>query len=200
VSGLASERDQRSERPAQEGEVRRIYEGFLRVARCRLPTVAAVNGPAVGAGMNLALACDVRIAGRSARFDTRFLDLGLHPGGGHTFMLSRLVGPEVAAAMVLFGQRFNGADAVERGLAFTCVDDDRLAEEAFSFAGRAAAAPRALSLRAKQTLHAVADLDDHDDAIDLEIDAQLWSIGEPFFADRLAKLRAQVSAGRPRPH
>ena len=60
-----------------------IYEGFLRVLRSPLPTVAAVNGPAVGAGMNLALACHVRIAGESARFDTRFLRIGLHPGGGH---------------------------------------------------------------------------------------------------------------------
>src|SRR5713226_200632 len=67
-----------------------IYEGFLRVARSPLPTLAAVNGAAVGAGMNLALACDIRLAGRSARFDTRFLQLGLHPGGGHTWMLQRV--------------------------------------------------------------------------------------------------------------
>ena len=68
-----------------------IYEGFLRVARCPLPTIAAVNGPAVGAGMNLALAADVRLAGTSARFDTRFLQLGIHPGGGHTWMFSVVV-------------------------------------------------------------------------------------------------------------
>ena len=80
-----------------------IYEGFLRVLRSPLPTIAAVNGPAVGAGMNLALACDVRLAGASARFDTRFVKIGLHPGGGHVWMLERAVGPQAAAAMVLFG-------------------------------------------------------------------------------------------------
>ena len=63
-----------------------IYEGFLRIARSTLPTIAAVNGAAVGAGMNLALGCDLRIAARRARFDTRFLQIGLHPGGGHTWI------------------------------------------------------------------------------------------------------------------
>jgi enoyl-CoA hydratase len=79
-----------------------IYEGFLRIARSPLPTIAAVNGAAVGAGMNLALGCDVRIAAKRAKFDTRFLQLGIHPGGGHTWMLRRIVGPQVTAATVLF--------------------------------------------------------------------------------------------------
>src|SRR4249919_3896354 len=60
---------------------RAIYEGFLRVARSPLPTIAAVNGAAVGAGMNMALGCDLRIAARRAKFDTRFIQIGLHPGG-----------------------------------------------------------------------------------------------------------------------
>jgi enoyl-CoA hydratase/carnithine racemase len=83
---------------SRERGLRQIYEGFLRVARMTVPTIAAVNGAAVGAGMNLALACDVRLAARSARFDTRFLQLGIHPGGGHTWMLRRLVGEQAAAA------------------------------------------------------------------------------------------------------
>src|SRR5688572_14250241 len=71
---------------------RAIYEGFLRVSRSSLPVLAAVNGAAVGAGMNMALCADLRVAGRSARFDCRFMDLGLHPGGGHTWMLRDAIG------------------------------------------------------------------------------------------------------------
>ena len=88
--------------------VSNIYEGFLSVRRCTLPTVAAVNGPAVGAGFNLALCCDVRVAGTSARFDARFAQIGIHPGGGHTWMLERAVGPQAAAAIALFGERIDG--------------------------------------------------------------------------------------------
>lgn len=178
---------------AADAGLRAIYEGFLKVARCPLPTVAAVNGPAVGAGMNLALACDVRIAGRSARFDTRFLELGLHPGGGHTFMLDRIGGPQLAAALVLFGQRLDGAAAAAHGLAWACVEDGDLIEEALAIALRAASAPRDLAVRAKETLRRVGSLHDHSDAIDVEIAAQIWSLGEPFFLDRLARLRARVS-------
>src|SRR5688572_17504036 len=104
------------------GGFRSIYEGFLRVGRSTLPTLAAVNGAAVGAGMNLALACDLRVAGRSGRFDCRFLDLGLHPGGGHTWMLRDAVGKANAAAMVLFGQILDGETAERYGLVWRCFD------------------------------------------------------------------------------
>jgi enoyl-CoA hydratase len=175
------------------GGVTSVYDGFLRVARSTLPTLAAVNGPAVGAGMNLALACDVRIAGRSGRFDTRFLRLGLHPGGGHTWMLRRVVGPQGAAAMVLFGQVLDGEAAAQHGLAWRCVDDDALLDEARALGAAAASAPRELSMRAKTTLRAVAAIDEHDAAVAVELDAQRWSFGQPFFAERLAAMRDRIS-------
>ena len=129
-----------------------IYEGFLRVLRSPLPTIAAVNGAAVGAGINLALACDVRIAGMPRRFDTRFVKIGLHPGGGHTWMLERAVGPQSAAAMVLFGAVVDGPRAVEIGLAWSCHPDDELVEAATEFAAGAARGPIPLLGRTKATL------------------------------------------------
>jgi enoyl-CoA hydratase len=167
-----------------EGErttVTSIYEGFLRVLRSPLPTVAAVNGAAVGAGLNLALACDVRIAGTSARFDTRFLKIGLHPGGGHTWMLERAVGPQAAAAMVLFGQVISGPRAVEIGLAWSCHPDDELLEAAVAFAEGAAGVPRPLSGRAKATLKAVPWQADFDAAVAIEVAHQTWSLAQGWF-------------------
>lgn len=172
----------------------RIYEGFLRVARCPLPTVAAVGGAAVGAGMNLALACDLRVAGPHARFDCRFLDLGLHPGGGHTWMLQRLVGPQTARAMVLFGAVLDAEQAVARGLAWKAVaSDDELVNEARRLAAHAASAPRPLAIKAKATLRDVVALDDHGDAVARELDPQVWSIEQPAFAQRLAALRTKIA-------
>lgn len=159
-----------------------IYEGFLRVLRSPLPTVAAVNGAAVGAGMNLALACDVRVAGESARFDTRFLKIGLHPGGGHTWMLERLVGPQTAAAMVLFGQRISGARAVEVGLAWSCHADDGLLDAAVELASGAAAVPAPLTARTKSTLRAAPWQPDFDAAIATELEHQAWSLAQGWFA------------------
>jgi enoyl-CoA hydratase len=173
--------------------LRTIYEGFLRIARCPLPTLAAVNGAAVGAGMNLALACDVRLAGRRARFDTRFLQIGLHPGGGHTWLLRRIAGPQTAAAAVLFGEVLDGAEAERVGLAYRCVDDDQLAAAAQAMAARAADVPRELSLVTKRTLADMDAVADHAAAVEREIEPQVWSREQPWFAERVAALQARIS-------
>lgn len=171
----------------------RIYEGFLRISRSRLPTIAAVNGAAVGAGVNLALVCDVIVAAESARFDTRFLQLGLHPGGGHTWMLQHRVGPQAAAAMVLFGRVLDGRQAQDAGLAWSCVADDELLAAARAMAGVAAAAPRDLVERIKQTMTDVRSIGDHAGAVERELEPQVWSLNQPAFKERLAALQAKIS-------
>ncbi len=176
---------------AREG-LRRIYEGFLRVGRSKLPTVAAVNGAAVGAGMNLALVCDLRIAAHGARFDCRFLDLGLHPGGGHTWMLRQLGGGQLATAMVLFGQVLDGRAAQAHGLVWEAVPDDELLDRAKAVAARAASAPAPLVEQVQDTLRDMASIHHHADAVDRELDPQVWSVEQPFFAERLAALKKKI--------
>ena len=171
-----------------------IYEGFLRIARSPLPTLAAVNGAAVGAGMNLALGCDVRIIADEARLDTRFLQLGIHPGGGHTWMLRRIAGPQVAMATVVFGQVVDGREAERLGLAYRSVPRESLLEVAHEFAAKAASAPRELAIVTKSTIRAMADIDDHPAAVERELEPQLWSTRQPWFAERLAALKARISS------
>jgi enoyl-CoA hydratase len=167
-----------------------IYEGFLRFLRCTLPTVAAVNGPAVGAGLNLALACDIRVASPAARFDCRFARIGLHPGGGHTRLLTDAVGPQ-AAAMVLAGESPDGERAAEIGLPWKCVDGADLLSEATRLAGRAADVPRELARRVKASLRETPRLASFDDAVALELERQRWSFEQGFFAEQQAKAKAR---------
>lgn len=178
---------------ADAQRLRRIYEGFLAVTRSPLPTIAAVNGPAIGAGLNLALACDVRVAARSARFESRFIDLALHPGGGHTWMLRELMGPQGAAALVLYGESLDGEAAVRHGLAWKCVDDDALLDEAVRLAARSRVAPREMVLELKATLRNMIAVTDHREAVERELEAQLWSVGQPAFRDRLQALKRRIS-------
>jgi enoyl-CoA hydratase len=177
---------------AAEWGLRRIYDGFIAVGNCRLPTIAAVNGAAVGAGLNLALATDVRIAGPGALFDARFQKLGLHPGGGATWMLQRAVGPQVARAALLFGMRLDAESAVRYGLALSVADDPVAA--ALELAAGPAAAPRELVLATKATMRATinpgsVDSEQHELAMQTELGPQVYSIQSPEFASRLAAAR-----------
>ena len=174
---------------ATEDGLRSIYDGFLAVANSALPTIAAVNGPAVGAGLNLALAADVRIAGPAALFDPRFQKLGIHPGGGATWMLQRAVGVQAARASLLFGMRVDAEAAVRYGLALEVADDPVAA--ARELAAGPAAAPRDVVLATKASMRATAnpgslDVDQHRIAVDTELKPQAASILSPEFAERLA--------------
>lgn len=173
--------------------LKNIYEGFLRIAYSPLPTLAAVNGAAVGAGMNLALGCDVRVAARRAKFDTRFLQIGIHPGGGHTWMLRRIAGPQAAMATVIFGDILDGAEAERIGLAWKCVDDDQLLTVAHEMAARAASRPRELLKVTKRTIQDMAHVAEHPAAVERELDPQVWSTRQPWFAEMLAALQAKIT-------
>ncbi|MFJ4652854.1 enoyl-CoA hydratase [Nocardia sp. NPDC088792] len=184
---------------AQEQGLRAIYEGFLAVSRCPLPTIAAVGGQAVGAGLNLALAADVRLANPKARFDARFLRLGIHPGGGMTWMLQRAVGPQQAAAMTLFNEVLDARAAHSAGLVHRVIEGDHatLLAAAIDFAAATAETPRELLISTKRTMRATRALAAHAEAVDAEVTPQLESLASPEFATRLATIQAQISAAQP---
>jgi enoyl-CoA hydratase len=180
LSGLRAMSGGEGDRERDPDEVHDIYDGFLAIRGCSLPTIAAVNGPAVGAGFNLALACDVRFVCPSARLDARFAKIGLHPGGGHTWLLERAVGPQAAAAIDLFGERVEGRRAVEIGLAWRCVPDEQLVEASVEYAAGAAGVERELARAIKATMREVPWMTSYDQAVETELTRQRWSFEQGF--------------------
>ncbi|GAA4547493.1 enoyl-CoA hydratase [Pseudonocardia xishanensis] len=179
---------------ADPERLRTVYAGFLSVAQCPLPTVAAVNGAAVGAGLNLALACDLRLAGPGARFDARFMQLGLHPGGGYTWMVDRALGTQGAKALTLFCDVLDAAEAERVGLVWRRYDDDAaLLAGALELAGRAAAAPRSLIETTKATMRVTAGAISHTEATEIEVRAQAASVHSAEFQERVTALQARIS-------
>ncbi|MBL8347625.1 MAG: enoyl-CoA hydratase/isomerase family protein [Rubrivivax sp.] len=120
---------------------------MLALAKLNIPIVAAVNGVAAGIGCSLALACDFVVAARSAYFLEAFVNIGLVPDGGATWMLPRLVGKARAVEMMLLGERITADKAEAWGLIHKAVDDAELTPQAMALAERLAAGPtRALGL------------------------------------------------------
>jgi enoyl-CoA hydratase len=118
-----------------------IYQSFVLVGRVGVPTIIAARGAAVGAGLNLFLAGDLRIVARDARLFSGFDRLGIHPGGGHFVLLSRSVPRDVAAAMGVFGEELTGQQAAETGMAWRAVAADEVDATALELAGRCAKDP-----------------------------------------------------------
>jgi enoyl-CoA hydratase len=166
-----------------------IHSELQALAETPVVTIAAVNGPAVGAGVNLPLFCDVAVASPAARFDPRWLDVGIHPGGGHLWRLERRVGRQAAAALVLCGETLDGPAAAERGLVWRCVPEEELVPEALRLARRAAGRDREVVARTKATLDASTGLPDVAEAVALETGAQAWSMARPGFRDRILALK-----------
>jgi enoyl-CoA hydratase len=175
-------------------ELSAIYRGFLAIAHSSLPTIAAVNGAAVGAGMNLALACDMILAGESAKFDSRFHQIAIHSGGGHTWRLRNKTDEQTAKAMVIFGEQMNGQQASDAGLAWKCVPDDALMETALGYAATAAAAPKALVAKTKETFDKLDTIGLSAESVDLETTPQFWAMQQPEFKEFVANLKARIAA------
>jgi 2-(1,2-epoxy-1,2-dihydrophenyl)acetyl-CoA isomerase len=150
------------------GTLEAHYNPLVRKLRALpFPVVAAVNGVAAGAGCNIALACDIVIAGRSARFIQSFARVGLIPDSGGTWFLPRLVGDARARGLALIAQDLEADKAASWGLIWRCVDDNALIYEARRICEHFTAAPtqglalikRALDASASNTLDAQLDLE-----------------------------------------
>jgi enoyl-CoA hydratase len=108
-------------------DLMRVYDSFLRILDLPIPTVAAMRGAAIGAGLNLALSCDVRLAAPDVSFGAVFSRIGLHPGGGCSFFLTRLLGPQQALRLLLDGASLGADAALKGGLISEIVDDPEAA-------------------------------------------------------------------------
>ncbi|MCA1941307.1 MAG: 2-(1,2-epoxy-1,2-dihydrophenyl)acetyl-CoA isomerase PaaG [Caenispirillum bisanense] len=144
------------------------YNPLLKTLKgLEMPVVCAVNGVAAGAGANLALACDIVIAARSASFIQAFCKIGLIPDSGGTWSLPRVVGQARATALMMLGDKVSAEQAEAWGMIWKCVDDAALAEEAQALAARLAAMPtrglalikRALAASSTNTLEQQLDLE-----------------------------------------
>lgn len=168
-------------------DISALYRSFTRVGELTVPTVAAVRGGAVGAGLNLALAADVRVVAADAVLAPGFLDIGLHPGGGHLHLLSRLAGPQAAAAVGVMGATVDGRGAVRLGLAWEAVDDADVEPKSIELVRRVASDPD-LARQAKRSLMLEAHAPSSGGwpaAVEIERVAQLWSFAR--LADRSAR-------------
>jgi len=142
-----------------------------RLASLEIPVICAVNGVAAGAGANIALACDIVIAARSAKFIQSFANIGLIPDSGGTWTLPRLAGQARAMGLALTGEPLSAEGAEAWGMIWKCVDDDKLADEVGALAAKFAAAPTK-GLAATKKLMREGATRDFSGQLDVERDAQ----------------------------
>ncbi|OLT49011.1 enoyl-CoA hydratase [Saccharomonospora sp. CUA-673] len=179
-----------AERPVGElrTQLHGVYDSFLRLRRLDIPTIAAVQGAAVGAGLNLAMACDIRIAGPQASFAATFSRIGLHPGGGCTWFLVDALGPQRAMALLLDGGALDADAAVAEGLALETADD--AVARAHELAQRWAEHDPAL-VRDIKTAVGLAGGGDFDATLEFEAWAQASSAGGPKIQEFVDRFRGR---------
>lgn len=141
------------------GAGRRVISAIRMMTK---PVIAAVNGPAAGAGFNLALACDLRIASSNATFSQSFVKVGLHPDWGGTYFLPRLVSPNKACELFFLGDAIDATEALRLNIVNQVVEPEELEASTLQLAERLCAAPPIALAAAKQAVYTsgAADLDE----------------------------------------
>ena len=153
-----------------------------RVVGCRLPVIAAINGGATAGGLDLALACDLRIASTHAKLGETYIKLGLNPGNGGTYFLPRLIGSGLAAELALTGDIIDAPRALHMGLVNRVVEPDVLLAESVSLAARIAAHPRLALEATKQQLRQSWHLD-----LISSMNASFWAVATMSHTEDLAE-------------
>ena len=159
-----------------------------RLVSSRMPVIAAINGGATAGGLDLALACDIRIASTAAKLGETYIKLGLNPGNGGTYFLPRLVGSGMAAEMALTGDLFDAEAALAMGLVNRVVAPDALLDEAVALAARIATRPRLAIEATKQQLRQSWHMD-----LAGSMNASFWAVAALSYSD---DLREGVAAAR----
>jgi enoyl-CoA hydratase len=157
-----------------------LFPVTQRIVASRLPFVAAINGGATAGGLDLALACDLRIASTRAKLGETYINLGLTPGNGGTYFLPRLVGSGMAAELALTGDVVDAARALEIGLVNRVVEPDALLDESVALAARIADKPWRAVEATKQALRASWQLD-----LAASMNASFWAVAALHHTDDL---------------
>jgi len=178
------------EHPGSTGDMLRAtyHPNMLAIRALEKPVIAAVNGPCAGAGISLACACDLRIAGESASFIPGFVGIGLVPDSGGSFFIGRLVGQARAFEWMTSNRKLTAAEAVEWGLVSAVVRDDDLAAHTAELARNYAAAPtRAIAMTKRlfdQAQHGTLE-----DQLELEAQLQTAATDSEDFAEGVTAFR-----------
>lgn len=162
------------------------YNPLVRTLRgLQMPVICAVNGVAAGAGANLAFACDIVLAAKSASFIQAFCKIGLVPDSGGTWTLPRLVGPARAAALMMLGDKVSAEQAADWGMIWKAVDDEALMDEATKMAAHLATQPTKGLALIKRALNATWT-NTMDEQLDLERDLQTLAGGTSDYQEGVA--------------
>ena len=159
VKAMGEAKAGQRERPLLEKIAPGRDRTLLAMREAPQPIIAAVNGAAAGAGMNLALGCDLRIASTAAKFTQAFVKRGLHPDWGGTYFLPRVVGMAKACEMIFTGEVIDATEALRLGIVSRVVAPEELLPTAYEVARRIAAGPPVAIRLAKRSLYANEDLD-----------------------------------------